>query len=175
MKYHAILFGCALLPFALSAHAAPPPPFTATAASPTTSDTKILDRYVWILSSATDASGHRIDAFFPRPERPLQLRFTQDRLNVGNSCNLIAGDFRVADGRLKVGTMMQTMMYCSDRALNDLDDAISRHLGHEPQFYLYDQYDRPELRLGGQDGQTLVFTGALVAAPTVAPQEHSHP
>ncbi|MGO4703758.1 DUF4377 domain-containing protein [Dyella sp. 2RAB6] len=164
----------ALLPLALAACSQTPsnhagPAAAASAPAPTAAiaapafDTSILARYHWRLSAASAADGKRIDALFPRPDRPLQLDFVRDRLSVSNACNRIGGNFKVDGGRLKPGPLAQTLMACQDKALADLDSAISHRLQDQPRLSVQSEGDAPKLSLAADNGDTLVFTGEPTA------------
>ena len=163
MNYRPLL--SALLGLALAAcsqapsnHAAP-----ADAAAASTFDTGILARYHWRLSAASAGDGKRIDELFPRPDRPLQLDFVRNRLSVSNACNRIGGNFQVESGRLKLGQLAQTMMACQDKALADLDGAISHRLQAQPRVSVQSEGDAPKLSLAADNGDTLIFTGEPTA------------
>ena len=172
MKHRPLLL--ALLPFALTAcpqapsnHGGPiaytPAAASSAATTASTFDAGILARYHWRLSAASDAGGKRIDALFPRPDKPLQLDFVRDRLSVGNACNRIGAGFKLEGGRLLTGPMAQTMMACRDQALADLDGAISRRLQDKPHLSVQSEGDAPKLSLAADNGDTLVFTGEPTA------------
>ena len=163
MKYRTKLFSLGLLAIVSSAHAQTWPDFIPAAPGTSPSHAGSLDQYTWTLSSATDAFGNRINALFPRAGKPLQLNFTQTQFSVENSCNLINGTYHMEGGRLKIGALASTRMYCSNQALSKLDGAISRHLKGQPNLYLYGEPDRPQLRMTRDNGRTLVFTGEPTA------------
>jgi heat shock protein HslJ len=163
-----------LLPFALvacsqapgsSTDAAPPAAATAQANPPATTsvDTTLLGKYHWQLIEARDGRGKRIDMLFVRVDKPLQLDFMQNHVSVGNSCNSLIGNYSVDGGRLKVGPMAQTMMACPDKALTDLDEAISQRLQGNPKLSLQNRDEAPLLSLVTDTGDTLVFTGLPTA------------
>lgn len=142
------------------ATAAPTPP-VAGAVAPT--DTSLLDRYHWQLNDATDSTGKRIDALFVRADKPVQLDLNANRLNVINSCNTMGGGYRVEDGRLQIGPMMQTRMACADPGLSALDGAISQRLQGGLKLSLQADGNAPHLQLVTDSGDTLSFTGVPTA------------
>ncbi|MBD8899661.1 META and DUF4377 domain-containing protein [Rhodanobacter sp. DHG33] len=147
-----------LLPIALAAFAAMPP---AAAATPdnTAPDAALLAAYHWQLAQATDHGGQRIDALFVRPDKPLQLDFTDGRLSVRNACNGMGGGYRIANDQLMVGPMMHTMMACREPALNQLDGLIGQRLASHPAIAVTKHGDTPQLQLRTASGDTLEFTG----------------
>lgn len=172
MKYRLLLLPLALaacsqtpppesgkMPPATTAASTPAKPTAATAAT----DASALGKYHWQLSEATGSDGKRIDALFVRPDKPLQLDFVRDRLSVGNACNRIGGNYSVDGERLKIGPMAQTMMACADKALADLDGAITQRLQSNPKLGLHTEGNAPQLRLATDNGDTLVFIGQPTA------------
>lgn len=126
-------------------------------------DEKTLAAYHWRLQGAADRDGKRIDALFVRPQPPLQLDFRDGRLGVDNACNRIGGSYRIENGRLKLGRMMQTLMACADPKLSKLDEAISRRLQGDPRLDVRTGGDGPELHLATDSGDTLDFVGVPTA------------
>jgi len=122
-------------------------------------DAILLAGYHWQLAQATDHDGHRIDALFVRPDKPLQLDFADDRISVRNACNGMGGSYRIVDGKLVVGPMMHTMMACADLALNRLDSLIGQRLASHPTIVVTQQGHAPQLELRTASGDTLDFTG----------------
>ena len=136
-------------------------PLAAIAATP---DTALLGSYHWQLAQATDHGGQRIDALFVRPDKPLQLDFTDGRISVRNACNGMGGNYRIANGQLLVGPMMHTMMACAEPALNRLDGLIGQRLASHPAIAVTQHGDTPQLQLRTASGDTLDFDGVPTAA-----------
>ena len=145
---------------ASAATAAAAPPVAPTAAP---SDAALLGQYHWQLNDATDSAGKRIDALFVRADKPLQLDFHDNRVNVVNSCNVLGGGFKLESGRLQIGPMMQSQMACADPGLSALDGAISQRLQGGPKLSLQADGTSPHLQLVTDSGDTLSFTGAPTA------------
>lgn len=155
-----------LLPILASCSAATPKseagaPSAAHAAASV--DEKTLTAHHWNLQAAVDRDGKRIDALFARPQRPLRLDFRDGRLGVSNACNRIGSDYRVDDGRLRLGRMMQTLMGCTDPALAGLDEAIRSRLQGAPRLAVEDGGEAPRLRLTTDGGDVLDFVGEPTA------------
>ncbi|MEM5420471.1 DUF4377 domain-containing protein [Paraburkholderia ferrariae] len=123
----------------------------------------ILSQYHWQLSDAFDSKGMRIDALFARAEKPVQLDFSADRLNVVNSCNNMGASYSVKKGRLQIGQMVSTMMACPDAARAALDDAIARRLHGSLDVSLLARGDTPRMQLVTDSGDTLTFIGVPTA------------
>lgn len=152
-----------LLPIALAACASMPPTDAATMPGASTPDAALLAGYHWQLAQATDHGGQRIDALFVRPDKPLQLDFTNGRLSVRNACNSMGGGYQIVNGQLMVGTMMHTMMACREPGLNQLDGLIGQRLAGHPAITVTKQGDTPQLQLRTAAGDTLAFTGVPTA------------
>ncbi|OLL32244.1 hypothetical protein BTH42_07270 [Burkholderia sp. SRS-W-2-2016] len=135
----------------------------ASAPAPAANGAELLSRYHWRLNNAIDSKGTRIDALFVRPDQPLQLDFSADRMNVVNSCNNLGAGYSVKKGRLQVGPMVSTMMACHDAGLAALDDAISQRLRGSPAVKLLARDNAPSLQLVTDSGDTLSFTGVPTA------------
>jgi heat shock protein HslJ len=170
LKYRLLLLPLALVACSQapssSTSAAQPATVTAQATPPaanTSVDTTLLGKYHWQLIEAKDSRGKRIDTLFVRADKPLQLDFMQNRVSVGNSCNSLIGNYSVDGGRLKLGPMSQTMMACPDKALTDLDEAISQRLQGNPKLSIQNGDEAPFLSLVTDSGDTLVFTGLPTA------------
>ncbi|MBS0557989.1 MAG: META and DUF4377 domain-containing protein [Proteobacteria bacterium] len=123
-----------------------------------------LAGYHWVLASATDRNGTRIDALFARPEQPLQIDFSDGRVAVGNACNRIGGTYSIAAGKLRVENLASTLMACADPKLAALDSAISRQLRGNPTISLDTQVGAPRLILLAGNGDRTEFTGKPTAA-----------
>lgn len=126
-------------------------------------DAKMLAAYHWQLDNATDRDGKRIEALFARPQQPLQLDFHDNRLDVANACNRIGGGYRIENGRLQLGRMMQTLMACADPKLAKLDEEITRRLQDKLRIDVRTGGSEPRLRLATGSGDTLDFAGLPTA------------
>ena len=170
MKYRLLLLALVLMACSQaprpSTSEAPAAAATAQLTSPAATaslDITLLGKYHWQLIEATDSHGKRIGTLFLRANKPLQLDFIHSRMTVSNSCNSMSGNYSVDGGRLELGPMAQTMMACPDRALADLDAAISQRLQGNPKLTLQGGSKPPLLRLVTDNGDTLVFTGLPTA------------
>lgn len=128
-------------------------------AARTTDPARTLGQYHWQLSSATDHGGHRLDALFARPQKPLQLDFVDGRMRIGHVCNAISGGYRIDGNKLDIGPLTHTMMFCADKPLMAMERDASQRLRGTLSFTLQRSGVRPQLRLTTADGDTLSFTG----------------
>lgn len=147
---------CAPAPRAPDGPATPRSP-----ASATQFDAARLSGYHWRLVEATRADGTRIDALFPRADRPLQLDFADGRVGVSNACNRIGGSYAIEGDLFTTGDLVQTLMGCTDDALMQSDAAIGDRLraGGRLRFD-----DGGALVLTTADGDTLRFDAIPTAA-----------
>jgi heat shock protein HslJ len=120
---------------------------------------RTLGQYHWQLSAATDRDGHRLDALFAHPDKPLQLDFADGRLRISHTCNAISGGYRIDGGKLDIGPLNHTMMFCADKPLMAMERDASARLRGALAFRLLRAGGEPQLRLTTADGDTLLFTG----------------
>lgn len=167
----------ALLALALAACSAPPPPETGAApassapasaepappaaADQSTTAMPALRGHHWQLQSATSADGEPLDALLVRADRPLQLDFSADGVNVTNSCNAMHGRYALGAGTLQISALAGTMMACADARLMALDAAAGRVLAEVARFEL--DPAGPQLVLTTSAGETLRFHGVPTA------------
>jgi heat shock protein HslJ len=170
MKAHHLL-----LPLALAACTPTPAPPAAPAASTTaaaaadaskvdgTTSSVTLAGHHWQLHDAVDSHNQRMALLFGPSGKPLQLDFTTDRISVRNACNGIGGDYKIVDGHLATGPLMQTMMACADPTLMQRETTIKAVLQSQPALIMSGSDDAPLLTLTAPDGQTLSFAGQPTA------------
>ena len=123
-----------------------------------------LEGYHWRLSNAVDADSKRMDGLFGAAGKPLQLDFTNSRLNVSNACNAISGDYHVVDGHLDTKLLLQTMMACMDPSLQERESIIKSTLQNKPELRMSHGNSTPHMSLVSLNGQTLTFVGEPNAA-----------
>jgi heat shock protein HslJ len=158
-----------LLPLALAACASapestPPAATASSASSGTTLSAATLERYQWQLHDAVDGDNKRLDALFGKPDKPLQLDFSADRVRVSNACNNISGSYQIVEGHLVAGPLMQTRMACTDPTLMQRETTITAVLQGKPTAILTTAGTAPLLTLAAESGQTLTFAGKPKAA-----------
>lgn len=125
-------------------------------------DSAMLAGYRWILESATDAQGKRIDALFPGGDRTLALNFQGGRVGVSGGCNQLGGRYEVdAQDRLKVASLQSTLMAC-DAPLMAADKAIGELLS-EPQQARVEESAPPRLQLVSASGEKTSWIGKATA------------
>ena len=117
-----------------------------------------LSAYHWHLVDATSASGERLDALFPNPDRPVTLDFAEGRVSVSNACNRMGGTFTLEGGSFTVGDLMQTEMAC-EAPLMRAESAIAAVLSGGGTV----EVQRDALVLTTAGGDTLTFHGEPTA------------
>lgn len=153
-----MLAACMATPESATRAATTPPADTGAPASATT-----LARYHWLLHDAVDSHNQRLDTLFGKPDKPLQLDFSADRVSVRHACNGIGGSYKILDGHLVTGPLMQTMMACADPTLMQRETTIKAVLQGKPTLILSTAGDTPLLTLAADSGQTLTFAGQPTA------------
>ena len=153
------------LPLALMTACNKPAPPDETAApvastAPAALDGSLLAGNHWLLENATDSAGTRIDALFPRADKPVALDFDDGRLSVANTCNRMGGGYALEGSELNISHMASTMMACADPALMALDQAVGDRLVGAVKI---EQLDAATLRLTTATGDVLTFRGEPTA------------
>jgi heat shock protein HslJ len=144
---------------AATAPAVAPAPASPTAAAPTPDTATTLVAYEWQLKSATDAAGQSIAAFFPSPDKPLGLLFSDGRINVTGGCNRMSAGYQLRDSaQLQASPGPSTLMACPP-PLAKADAAIAKFLNGALQVAVEGEAGSPQLRLAAADGSSLTFGG----------------
>lgn len=168
------LLWSSLLPLALAACSPSPAPDptaiqgaaakpSAAAAAPVATTGPALASYHWQLHDAVDGSNQRLDGLFDGSGKPLQLDFTDDRISVSHACNGIGGNYRIVDGHLLTGPLMQTMMACAEPVLMQREKTIKQVLQAKPALIASSADGQTLLSLAAGDGTTLTFAGQPTA------------
>ena len=120
----------------------------------------LLTRQQWRLSTATDATGKRIDALLVRADKPLQLDFQRSgAVAIGNACNQMSGPYRLAGQTIKLGPYAATKKACADPKLTALDAEAGTRLQGDFTYRMALGAARA-LELRSPDGDVLVFVGS---------------
>ena len=128
-----------------------------------TATTSTLAHYHWQLHDAVDGNNQRLDGLFDASGKPLQLDFTDDHVSVSNACNGIGGNYKIVDGQLVTGALIQTMMACVDPTLMQREKTIKKVLQAKPALITASADGKPLLSLSAADGTTLSFVGQRTA------------
>lgn len=120
----------------------------------------LLTKQQWRLSTATDATGQRIDALLVRAEKPLQLEFQRSGgVAIGNACNQMSGPFQLAGQTIKLGPYAATRKACTDPKLAALDAEVGKRLRGDFTYRMAFGAS-PALELRSTRGEMLVFVGS---------------
>ena len=121
----------------------------------------------WVLRTATDAAGARIDELFPalsadaaaaQPGGKIEatLEFdTEGRVSAYAGCNRMSGSYQAAGGRLTLDLSMMTKRGCPD-PLNRADAALSERLSAGFRATILERMPL-QLRLVAEDGSVYMF------------------
>lgn len=157
-----ILLWSSLLPLTLAAcspsHAPDP-----AAAAPVATTAPALGGHHWQLHDAVDGNNQRLDGLFDDSGKPLQLDFTDDHISVSHACNGIGGSYKIVDGHLLTGPLMQTMKACTEPVLMQREKTIKHVLGAKPALITSSADGQTLLSLAAADGTTLTFAGQPTA------------
>lgn len=118
----------------------------------------LLPAYHWTLEQATDSHGKHNADLFGGDAEPLQLRFTDDMLNVSGTCNRLSGPYSINRGTLVTGNLMQTMMAC-EPSLMRRDAGIKTYLSEQLEMSIQAHPHTPRLTLTSGAGSKLVLAG----------------
>lgn len=157
-----LLAACTTPTASQEAQATQPSATPANSETPPAQPAVALSGYYWRLSSAVDGKGQPIATLQPGtdPKRPLQLTFTDGRLNISGGCNRLFGNYTESQGAIEVGEKIgSTMMACVDSPLMELDSEISARLKGKLQATISDNAEAPQLTLVSGNGDKLTFTG----------------
>ncbi|XID75705.1 DUF4377 domain-containing protein [Alkanindiges sp. WGS2144] len=139
---------------------------TSSTAPQSTLNQQQLHAYSWQLTSATNASGQRIDALFkaPEPNKPITLNFEQNRIAIKNLfCNIRGLNTELQGNQLIVKQpIIATMMGCP-ADIEKMEKTLVDLLTSKPILHIAGSTEQPTLTLISPKQDKLVFKG--VATP----------
>ena len=128
-------------------------------------DDSLLTRHRWSLKEAVDAKGRTIGALLMRPDKPVQLTFTDGRINVHNTCNGLSGTFRRLADELIVDALIGTKMQCVEPGVAALDTEMSLRIQGSSRFTAMpgtpQTKNQPTLEWRAGNGDILRFVGEM--------------
>jgi heat shock protein HslJ len=114
----------------------------------------------WRLTSATNQQGQAISALSRSAGTPVELWFSDGRIEIRGGCNVRGGDYRIATpGQLIVGRMATTTMSC-EPPLMQVDAVLSAYFATPVRFEV-SAGASPRLQLVSGNGEKLEFSGRL--------------
>ena len=131
----------------------------ATAPTSASHDSHLVASH-WQLVNASNADGKRYDGLFARPEKPVQLDFSNGRLVITGGCNTLTGPYTLTDTSLTFGQMASTLMACPP-PLFTVEEAITRTLTGEMRI---EALTPDVLKLVASNGDTFEYKGVPTAA-----------
>lgn len=123
-------------------------------------DDSVLTRHRWTLKEAVTAKGGTIGALLIRPDKPVQITFVDNRINVHNTCNGLSGTFRRLADELIVDALIGTKMQCVEPGVAALDTEMSLRIQGSSRFTAQPG-NPPKLEWRAQNGDILRFVGDM--------------
>lgn len=123
-------------------------------------DDSLLTRYRWTLKEAVNAKGGPIGALMIRPDKPVQITFVDNRINVHNTCNGLSGTFRRLADELIVDALIGTKMQCVEPGVAALDTEMSLRIQGSSRFTAQPG-NPPKLEWRAGNGDILRFVGDM--------------
>ena len=123
-------------------------------------DDSVLTRHRWTLKEAVNAKGGPIGALLIRPDKPVQITFIDNRINVHNTCNGLSGTFRRLADELIVDALIGTKMQCVEPGVAALDTEMSLRIQGSSRFTA-SPGTPPKLEWRAQNGDILRFVGDM--------------
>lgn len=128
-------------------------------------DDSLLTRHRWSLKEAVDAKGRTIGALLVRPDKPVQITFTDGRINVHNTCNGLSGLFRRLGDEIRVESLIGTKMQCVEPEIAALDTEMSLRVQGASRFTAQpgtaQPGNPPKLEWRAENGDILRFVGDM--------------
>ncbi|MBB3922270.1 MULTISPECIES: META domain-containing protein [Xanthomonas] len=174
----AVLFAPALLAAGVTACGSSAPPQApgssadAAAAEPATTSSIAADNAPlqaalraqhWQLQQASDAHGTALRSLFVAGTPPLQLDFSDHRIQVSQTCNALGADYSVAQAYLQIGRVVSSKRLCAQPRRMAQERAASELLSGRFAVALNTAQASPQLTLTRSDGTRLVFGGVATA------------
>ncbi|MFC7520032.1 DUF4377 domain-containing protein [Xanthomonas populi] len=117
----------------------------------------------WQLQQASDARGTALRSLFVDGTAPLQLDFSDERIQISKTCNALGANYSVADAQLQIGRVVSSKRLCAESRRMAQEHAASDLLSGSFAVALNTAQTTPRLTLTRSDGTRLVFSGAPTA------------
>ncbi|PPU37459.1 META domain-containing protein [Xanthomonas arboricola] len=119
----------------------------------------------WQLQQASDAHGTALRSLFVAGTPPLQLDFSDQRIQVSQTCNALGADYRLAQEHLQIGRVVSSKRLCAQPRRMAQERAASELLSGRFAVALNAAQTTPQLTLTltRSDGTRLVFGGVATA------------
>jgi heat shock protein HslJ len=117
----------------------------------------------WQLQQASDAHGTRLRSLFVDGLPPLQLDFSDERIQVSQTCNALGATYSLADAQLQIGRVVSSKRLCAESRRMAQERAASELLSGRFAVALNTAQATPRLTLTRSDGTRLVFAGVATA------------
>ncbi|HPB95391.1 MAG TPA: META and DUF4377 domain-containing protein, partial [Polyangiaceae bacterium] len=140
----------------------PPKEPTASEPSAVAREEQRVEDYEWSLVAAVDGQGKATTAWVVPNQPALSLHFEDQRVTVGNLCNIVSADYSVEGNRLKIGHPVSTKKACDDEALMDLEQRVGQQLPTAQGIELRGG-EPPRLTIRWTDGSQWELSGSPTA------------
>ncbi|APP78530.1 META domain-containing protein [Xanthomonas hortorum] len=117
----------------------------------------------WQLQQASDAHGTALRSLFVEGTAPLQLDFSDERIQVSQTCNALGANYSVAEAQLQIGRVVSSKRLCAESRRMAQERAASELLSGRFAVALNSVQTAPRLTLTRSDGTRLVFGGIATA------------
>ncbi|MCC4606211.1 META domain-containing protein [Xanthomonas campestris] len=114
----------------------------------------------WHLQQASDAHGTALRSLFVDGLPPLQLDFSDQRIQVSQTCNALGANYSVAQTQLQIGRVVSSKRLCAEPRRMAQEHAASALLSGRFAVVLDTAAATPRLSLTRSDGTRLLFDGA---------------
>ncbi|MCL1499808.1 hypothetical protein A7D16_11385 [Xanthomonas nasturtii] len=117
----------------------------------------------WHLQQANDAHGTALRSLFVDGLPPLQLDFSDQRIQVSQTCNALGANYAVAQTQLQIGRVVSSKRLCAESRRMAQERAASDLLSGRFAVLLDTAAATPRLTLTRSDGTRLIFGGVATA------------
>lgn len=127
--------------------------------------TKTLTAYHWLFTKAVNPNGDDDMQWqqAQKQETPVSLVFSDDGVGVTGLCNRMGAEYRLNNSKITISNMISTQMYCSDKALMDLEQSIGGYLPNAVTWQIEQTADAPNLILRFDDKSQWILQGEATA------------
>ncbi|MGV7187359.1 META domain-containing protein [Xanthomonas axonopodis] len=117
----------------------------------------------WHLQRASDAHGTALRSLFVDGVPPVQLDFSDQRIQVGQTCNALGANYSVAEAHVQIGRVVSSKRMCADARRMAQERAASDLLSGRFAVIMDNAAAAPRLTLTRSDGTVLIFGGTPTA------------
>ncbi|KAB7769805.1 META and DUF4377 domain-containing protein [Xanthomonas maliensis] len=123
----------------------------------------------WQLQHASDAHGSALQRLFVAGVPPLQLDFTDQRIQVSHTCNTLGAPYALAERQVQIGRVVSSKRACAEQRRMAQEQAASALLSGRFAVAMTADAEHSQLTLTRSDGTRLVFAGTPTSASQHGP------